>query len=118
MIMDIIRPRFARHLKRRAAANFNRILVLFQPHRYTRTRHLWDDFCSAFNQADLVVLMDIYAAASRPIPGNYRTGAWRMPFVPRGTRTSYSNSSMQQGIEELLRAARPGDAILTIGAAT
>src|SRR5258708_29683464 len=35
---------------------------LFQPHRYTRTQHLWDEFCRAFNQADILVLLDIYAA--------------------------------------------------------
>jgi len=95
--------------------NFNRILVLFQPHRYTRTRHLWDDFCSAFNQADLVVLMDIYAASETPIPGI--TGqALADAIRAAGHKNVVFHSSMQQGIEELLRAARPGDAILTIGA--
>src|SRR6201982_3165752 len=48
---------------------FNRLLVLFQPHRYTRTQHLWDEFCRAFNQADVVVLADIYAASEPAIPG-------------------------------------------------
>ena len=36
--------------------HFDRLLVLFQPHRYTRTQHLWDDFCRAFNQADVLVI--------------------------------------------------------------
>jgi UDP-N-acetylmuramate--alanine ligase len=95
--------------------NFNRILVLFQPHRYTRTRHLWDDFCSAFNQADLVVLTDIYAAGEPPIPGI--TGqALADAIRAAGHKNVVFHSSMQQGIEELLRAASPGDAILTIGA--
>jgi UDP-N-acetylmuramate--alanine ligase len=95
--------------------NFNRILVLFQPHRYTRTKHLWDDFCSAFNQADLVVLTDIYAASEPPIPGI--TGqALADAIRAAGHKNILFHSSMQQGIEELLRAARPGDAILTIGA--
>src|SRR5205814_216128 len=48
---------------------FNRLLVLFQPHRYPRTQHLWDDFRSAFNQADILVLLDIYAASEAGIPG-------------------------------------------------
>jgi UDP-N-acetylmuramate--alanine ligase len=95
--------------------NFSRILVLFQPHRYTRTKHLWDDFCSAFNQADMVVLMDIYAASEPPIPGI--TGqALADAIRAAGHKNVVFHSSMQQGIEELLRAARPGDAILTIGA--
>ena len=95
--------------------NFSRILVLFQPHRYTRTKHLWDDFCSAFNQADMVVLMDIYAAGELPIPGI--TGqALADAIRAAGHKNVVFHSSMQQGIEELLKAARPGDAILTIGA--
>jgi UDP-N-acetylmuramate--alanine ligase len=95
--------------------NFSRILVLFQPHRYTRTKHLWDDFCSAFNQADMVVLMDIYAAGETPIPGI--TGqALADAIRAAGHKNVVFHSSMQKGIEELLRAARPGDAILTIGA--
>src|SRR6202022_3998310 len=48
---------------------FNRLLVLFQPHRYTRTQHLWDEFCLAFNPADVLVLTDIYAASEQAIPG-------------------------------------------------
>ena len=95
--------------------NFSRILVLFQPHRYTRTKHLWDDFCSAFNQADMVVLMDIYAAGEPPVSGI--TGqALADAIRAAGHKSVIFHSSMQKGIEELLRAARPGDAILTIGA--
>src|SRR3974390_419826 len=48
---------------------FNRLLVLFQPHRYKRTQHLWNEFVSAFNLADVLVLLDIYAASETPIPG-------------------------------------------------
>src|SRR5262250_642002 len=48
---------------------FNRLLVLFQPHRYSRTQHLWQEFTRAFNQADLLVITDTYAASEAPIPG-------------------------------------------------
>ena len=94
---------------------YNRLLVLFQPHRYTRTKHLWDDFCSAFNQADLLVLTDIYAAHEPPIPGvtgEALAGAIRAA----GHKNVVFRSSMQEGIAALLREARPGDALLTIGA--
>ena len=95
--------------------NFNRLLVLFQPHRYTRTQHLWDEFCRAFNHADMLVVMDIYAAGEPPIPGV--TGqALAEAIRAAGHKNVVFHSSMQEGIEELLRAARPGDAILTIGA--
>src|SRR6202012_1330641 len=48
---------------------FRRIHVLFQPHRYTRTAHLMDDFARAFHQADSVFVLDIYAASEKPIEG-------------------------------------------------
>src|SRR6201993_2911385 len=48
---------------------FNRLLVLFQPHRFTRTQHLGDKSCGAFNQADILVLTDIYPAGEAPVPG-------------------------------------------------
>ena len=48
---------------------FRRIHVLFQPHRYTRTFHLLDDFGRAFHQADTVLMLDIYAASEQPIEG-------------------------------------------------
>jgi UDP-N-acetylmuramate--alanine ligase len=95
--------------------HFNRVLVLFQPHRYTRTQHLWDDFCRAFNQADLLVMTDIYAAGETPIPGvNGETLSDAIRAA--GHKNVIFRSSMQEGIEELLREARPGDGVLTIGA--
>jgi UDP-N-acetylmuramate--alanine ligase len=63
----------------------------------------------------MVVLMDIYAAGEPPIPGI--TGqALADAIRAAGHKSVVFHSSMQKGIEELLRAARPGDAILTIGA--
>jgi UDP-N-acetylmuramate--alanine ligase len=95
--------------------NFKRLLVLFQPHRYTRTQHLWDDFCRAFNQADVLVLTDIYAASEPPIEGI--SGAALAEAVrAAGHKHVVYRSSMQEGIEFLLKEARAGDAIMTIGA--
>ena len=48
---------------------YKRLLVLFQPHRYSRTQALWDDFRSSFNQADILVMTEIYAAGEAPIEG-------------------------------------------------
>src|SRR5438445_727718 len=53
-----------------AKAGFDcRIVTVFQPHRYTRTHHLRQEFLTAFNQADVLIVMDIYAAGEPPIPG-------------------------------------------------
>src|SRR5271168_999333 len=94
---------------------FNRLLVLFQPHRYTRTEHLWDEFSRAFNQADVLALMDIYAASENPIPG-ISSEALAKSIREAGHKHVNYFDSMQNAIEFLLREARPGDAILTIGA--
>jgi len=94
---------------------YERLLVLFQPHRYTRSQHLWDDFCLAFNQADVLVMTDIYAANEAPIPG-ISGEALADAIRAAGHKQVIFRSSMQEGIEYLLHEARPGDAVLTIGA--
>jgi UDP-N-acetylmuramate--alanine ligase len=94
---------------------FHRLLVLFQPHRYTRTQHLWDEFCRAFNQADVLVLTDVYAASEAPIPG-VTSEALANAIREAGHKNVFYVRSMQEGIEHLLHAARAGDAILTVGA--
>jgi UDP-N-acetylmuramate--alanine ligase len=94
---------------------FNRLLVLFQPHRFTRTQHLWDEFCRAFNQADILVLLDIYAASETPVPG-ITSEALANSIREAGHKNVQYFRSMQAGIEFLLHGARPGDAIMTIGA--
>ncbi|MFZ3215496.1 MAG: UDP-N-acetylmuramate--L-alanine ligase [Candidatus Acidiferrales bacterium] len=94
---------------------FRRLLVLFQPHRYTRTQHLWEDFRSSFNEADVLVLTDIYAAGEEPIPG---VTAEKLAEAIRGAghKNVVFTSTMQSAIEYLLREARSGDAVMTIGA--
>ena len=94
---------------------FSRLLVLFQPHRYTRTQHLWEDFRSAFNQADVVVLTDIYAASEAAIPG-ITSEALANAILEAGHKNVLYFGSMQKSIEYLLRETKPGDAIMTIGA--
>jgi UDP-N-acetylmuramate--alanine ligase len=97
------------------ACKFNRLLVLFQPHRYTRTQHLWDDFSRSFNLADVLVLTDIYAASEPPIAG-VTSEALAGAIRDAGHKNVFYFRSMQESIEHLLQEARPGDAILTIGA--
>ncbi len=94
---------------------FNRLLVLFQPHRYSRTQHLWDEFSRSFNQADLLVLIDIYAASESPIAG-ITSEALANNIREAGHKNVHYYRSMQAAIEFVLREAKPGDAILTIGA--
>jgi UDP-N-acetylmuramate--alanine ligase len=89
--------------------------VLFQPHRYSRTRYLWQEFTRAFNQADLLVITDIYAASEAAIPG-VSGEALAAAIREAGHKNVHYIRSMQDSIGFLLKQARPGDAILTIGA--
>jgi UDP-N-acetylmuramate--alanine ligase len=95
--------------------DYKRLLVLFQPHRYTRTQHLWEEFCRAFNQADVLVVTEIYAASESPIEG---ISGERLAdaISAAGHKNIVFTSTMQAGMEYMLREARRGDAVLTIGA--
>jgi UDP-N-acetylmuramate--alanine ligase len=89
--------------------------VLFQPHRYTRTFHLLDDFARAFHQADRVVVLDIYAASEKPIEGvTAEVLVDRMrQFGHRGATYASSNNA---GVEAIAQGLEAGDMILTLGA--
>jgi UDP-N-acetylmuramate--alanine ligase len=92
-----------------------RMHVLFQPHRYSRTFHLLDDFARAFHQADRVLVLDIYAASEKPIEGvTAEALVERMrQFGHRGAE--YAGSS-ESGVETITQGVEAGDMILTLGA--
>jgi UDP-N-acetylmuramate--alanine ligase len=94
---------------------FDRLLVLFQPHRFSRTQHLWDEFSRAFNLADVLVLTDIYPASESPIAG-VTSEALANAIRKAGHKHVYYFPAIQAGIECLLKEVKAGDAILTIGA--
>jgi UDP-N-acetylmuramate--alanine ligase len=95
--------------------NYHRLLVLFQPHRYSRTQHLWEDFRRSFNLADVLVLTEIYAAGEQPIEGV--TGEKLAEAIRNaGHKNVIFTSTMQAGMEHMLREARSGDAVMAIGA--
>jgi UDP-N-acetylmuramate--alanine ligase len=96
-------------------ANFSRILVLFQPHRFSRTLHLLDEFGTAFHQADQVYILDIYAASEAPIEG-VDADALIEKIRAHGHRSAQYVASMEEGVERLIEAAEPGDVIITLGA--
>jgi UDP-N-acetylmuramate--alanine ligase len=95
--------------------SFERLLVLFQPHRYTRTQALWDDFCTAFNHADVLLLTDVYPAGEQPILGIH-SEVLAAAVRAAGHKNVVYRSTLQESVEYLLREARPGDAILAVGA--
>ncbi|MCA1633591.1 MAG: UDP-N-acetylmuramate--L-alanine ligase [Acidobacteria bacterium] len=92
-----------------------RMVVLFQPHRYTRTQDLMDEFARSFNNADVLMLTDIYAASEDPIPGVSSESL--VEAVQRfGHKDARYVGSVEEATQALLEEVRPGDIVLTLGA--
>lgn len=91
-------------------AGDGRVIVVFQPHRYSRTKAFMSEFAKALNAADEVVLLEVYAASETPIPGiSSASIAEQMPnghFIP----------NFLEATEWVIAQAKPGDVIVTLGA--
>jgi UDP-N-acetylmuramate--alanine ligase len=99
-------------LKAAKECGYGRVLVLFQPHRYTRTRDLIAEFAGAFRDADCVRVLDIYAASEEPIDG---VSAESLVKAIGDKGVDYAGS-VASGVEMLVQDAREGDVIVTLGA--
>jgi len=94
---------------------FNKIHVVFQPHRYTRTRDLMEEFTTAFADADSLLVLDIYAASEKPIEGISGERLART-IGEKGGRDSQYVRSFADAVSSVAAAAQDGDMILTLGA--
>src|SRR5271165_3360456 len=94
---------------------FGKIHVIFQPHRYSRTHLLLDDFSIAFHDADSVTVLDIYAASEAPIPGITAERLANRITKASGQAALYV-SSFGEAATIAANVAKPGDLILTLGA--
>lgn len=92
-----------------------RIHVLFQPHRFTRTHFLMDEFARGFMQADRVFLLDIYAASEAPIEG-VTSEALAERMRQFGHKSAEYVGSMRDGIDAVAAGTEDGDMIITLGA--
>jgi UDP-N-acetylmuramate--alanine ligase len=94
---------------------FSKVHVVFQPHRYSRTQLLMDDFAKAFRDADSVLVLDIYAASEKPIPG-VTAELLAERITESGGQEALYVSSFAEAAELVAAAASAGDMILTLGA--
>lgn len=95
---------------------WRRVIAVFQPHRYTRTASLWRDFAGVFDEADAVVLTDVYAAGETPIAGvSGRLVVHAVVDASPGLPVSYLPRAADL-LDVPRRLARPGDVVLTLGA--
>jgi len=98
------------------AGGWERVVAVFQPHRYTRTSQLAGDFAGAFDGVDVVVVTDVYAAGETPLPGvTGRLVADAVAAAPSAPEVRYvkDRAALAAAVAPLLR---PGDLLLTMGA--
>jgi len=94
-----------------------RVIAVHQPHRYSRLSTLFEDFCTCFNEADVVAISEVYAAGEDPIPGADRD-ALVAGLIAHGHRHARAILS-EDDLERLVREqARPGDIVVSLGAGT
>ncbi len=97
------------------AGPFKRIFAVFQPHRYTRTFHLFDDFARAFNLADAVLILDIYPAGEAPIEG-ITTPALIEKMKSFGHKSAIYAPTTEMIESYIIANAKEGDAVVVMGA--
>ena len=92
-----------------------RVLAVFQPHRYTRLSHLMNEFATSFNQADVLLITEIYAAGEEPIP--QATGKVLYESIKQfGHKNVHFEPDMKDLPARLRKLARPGDIVIVLGA--
>jgi len=94
---------------------FHRVHVIFQPHRFTRTRDLMDEFATAFTDADTILLLDIYPASEKPIEG-ITAEALAERIARAGKNDVLCVPSFAIAAEKVSTMAQSGDLVLTLGA--
>jgi UDP-N-acetylmuramate--alanine ligase len=98
-----------------AATSGRRIVVLFQPHRYTRTHNHFIEFATSFYAADLALVTDIYAASEDPIPG-VSGAALAEEIQSHGHKQAEYVGPLANAVDRLMEVVRPGDLVVTLGA--
>ena len=92
-----------------------KVIAVVQPHRYTRLHNLFDDFCTSFNDADVVLVADVYAAGEAPIDGVHRE-ALVDGLLAHGHRRAIPLPGPEALAGMVADIARPGDMVVCLGA--
>lgn len=102
-------------LKAARQATQNNVIAVVQPHRYSRLHDLFEDFCTCFNDADNVIVADVYEAGETPIEGASRD-ALVEGLRNRGHRHVSALEGPEKLAEVIAAAAKPGDLVVCLGA--
>ena len=96
-------------------SNAGRLFVVFQPHRYTRTADLMDEFAGSFPGVDALVLLDIYPASEKPIPG-ITSELLAEKMKQKGQKNLTCFRDRDEAMKFLIAQLKEGDVLLTLGA--
>ena len=99
----------------RLLAPKSKIISIFQPHRYSRIKDLFNDFCSCFNDADYVFLLDVYPAGEEPLKG-FESNDLKNGLLKYGHKNVSYIESKKALIRETLKIISPNDIIICLGA--
>src|SRR5215469_4840983 len=102
-------------LKAARAIVEGKVIAVVQPHRFTRVSHLFEGFCTCFNDADIVLVADVYAAGEPPIEGVTRE-AVVAGLIERGHRDARALNDPRDLAALIRKLARPGDMVVCLGA--
>jgi UDP-N-acetylmuramate--alanine ligase len=98
------------------AGDWHRIVVVFQPHRYSRTEALWPDFADAFEAADILFVTDLYPAGERPRPGVTGELVFRAVHERHPEADVRYVAALDAVAKALAALLQPGDLCVTLGA--
>ena len=93
----------------------NKIICIFQPHRYSRLKDLFDEFCSSFNDADYVLILDVYSAGESPIP-NFDSLNLENGLSKYGHKNVSYIKDKKNLVQKLIKTVQPKDLIICLGA--
>ena len=100
---------------KKALQKNQRLIAVFQPHRYTRLKSLWNDFKESFNNADLLLITDVYPAGEKEI-ANITSDKFAKELKNKDVK--YISGSMDECTEKIFPLLKEGDIVITLGAGT
>ena len=99
----------------RMRCQHHRLIAVVQPHRYTRLRDLFEDFCACFNEADIVYVADVFAAGEPPLAG-FEKEDLVQGLRAHGHRNAFGITDLDELASAISQAAQPGDLVMCLGA--
>ena len=110
--LKALRRSWLPHHAAQCKSELGRLVLLFEPHRYSRTEELLEEFASAFEEADEVFISDIYPAGEKPIAG---VSSKKLIEVIKNPNAQHV-ACLSEALPEILQTLRPGDILATLGA--